>query len=172
MNYSIIAIITVALLAVVGCSVISGKRAAITASHVVALEDAYEDVGAIYQANIDKVPEAKRGPVKDAWATLQTIRTRVEDAGAKDIAKNAGRVEDLYNRARRAYMTMRPVAQDLIEQGKISGADAAKLKELDRRAKELDETLGDLTGNDRIAAALGFARDVVPILGKIIVAAI
>jgi len=172
MNYTIISIVTIALLTVAGCGVMSAKKTAETAGHVVALNDAFDDLEPIYEANIGKVPDAKRGPVKDAWQRLQTIRTRVEDAGPKQIASNAGRVKELYRRARRAYIMMRPVAQELMDEGKIAGADAAKLKELDRRAQELDETLGELTGNDQIAAALGFARDVVPILGKIVVASL
>ena len=165
------AVLAVVLLVAGGCTTLgmSARQAAITTSHVIALEDSFDRVAPIVEEHIDAVAPEDRDEVRQAWNTLLTIRDEIHDDDPAQVLTNVGRSQDLYERARSAYMTLRPITKRLIADGTIPAEDAYALKRIDQRAQALDEKLQYLERNKAAVAALRFARDVVPMVSKILV---
>lgn len=159
-----------AFLTIAGCTTVgmTAKQAAITTSHIIALEDSFEKVEPIVEQNIENVNQDDREEIRDSWKTLVTIKEQIQDDDPAQVLTNVARSRDLYERARNAYITLRPIAENLIEDGTISEVDSAMLRRIDRRAQTLDEKMKVLEENEATVAAIRFARDVVPLIGKIV----
>ena len=155
-----------------GCASNQAKDAGLAAAHVVALEDAYDDAKAIDEAHIDDVPAKRRDKVKEAWATIEAVHQRVQDADTRKLVTNVDQARPIYAQAKQAYKTLRPVVGEMVDKGSIDGAQAAQLKRLDERARALDERLQSIDENtsEDTAAMLKAARDVIPVIGKVILA--
>ena len=165
------AVMSLTILVAAGCTTLgmSARQAAITTSHVIALEDSFDKVEPIVAEHIEAVAPEDRGEVRQAWEKLLTIRGEIHDDDPAQVLTNVGRSQDLYERARSAYMTLRPIAKRLIADGTIPAEDAFALERIDERAQALDEKLQHLERNKAAVAALRFARDVVPLVSKILV---
>ena len=166
------AAIALTLLVAAGCTTLgmSARQAAITTSHVIALEDSFDRVAPIVEEHIDSVAPEDRDDVRQAWDTLLTIRDEIHDDDPAQVLTNVARSQDLYERSRSAYMTLRPITKRLIADGTIAPEDAFALKRIDQRAQTLDDKLQNLERNQAAVAALRFARDVVPLVSRILVA--
>ena len=166
------AVMAAFLIVAAGCTTLgmSAKQAAITTSHVIALEDSFERVQPIVERHIDAVAKADRDDVRRAWDTLLSIRDEIHDDDPAKVLTNVARSQHLYQRARSAYMTLRPITKRLIADGTIPPEDAFALKRIDQRAQTLDGELQSLERNQAAVAALRFAREVVPLVSRIVVA--
>ena len=166
------AAVAVIFMVAAGCTTLgmSARQAAVTTSHVIALEDSFDRVEPIVEEHIDAVAPEDRDDVRQAWDTLLTIRDEIRDDDPAQVLTNVGRSQNLYRRSRTAYMTLRPIAKKLIANGTIPTEDAFALKRIDQRAQTLDDKLQNLERNQATVAALRFARDVVPLVSRVIVA--
>ena len=172
MKHIVATIALIIVLTISGCTTVgmTAKQAAITTSHIIALEDSFERVEPIVENNIKNVNSDDREKIRQAWNTLLTIRNEIKDDDPSKVLTNVARSQDLYERARSAYITLRPVAKNLIANNAINSENAAMLNRIDNRAQTLDEKMQTLEENKATVAAIQFARDVIPLVSKILLA--
>lgn len=121
-----------------GCTAQQGRDAALAAAHLVALNDQYDHAREIYRANIVKVPEARRAEVERAWAVVELLHARVNAGDVPALAESLA----LYEIARPAWAQLRAEAVALVAAGQIfDPLERARLIEIDRRARRLDEAM-------------------------------
>lgn len=163
-------VFTLLIVILVGCTTVgmTARQAAITTSHVIALEDSFDKVSPIVEEHIESVKPDDRAKVRNAWNTLLTIRNEIKDDDPSQVLTNVARSQDLYQKTREAYITLRPITERLIANGTISSEDAITLQRIDERAQALDDKMQTLNSNEATVAAIRFARNVVPLVSKIV----
>lgn len=169
-NLITIGLIAAALI-LAGCSVTQGKDTALVAANVVALQSAYTEAEAVYDAHIDDVPADQRERVERAWRSIETLHSRIDGANPRALLNDAGQATELYELARDAYTELRPVVERLVAEGVIADAErVARLREIDRRAQRLDEAVERLrsSASPTQVELLRTARDVVPLVALVV----
>jgi acetyl-CoA acetyltransferase len=164
-----------AALALAGCGITREQAAdiAVASTQVAAVKQQWSEVERIYADSRDAIPSDSRSDTDPAMEQLSGIVASVDSDDPNALLDNIDRARELYDRARGAYQTLRPVAADLIASGDIQGDEAAQLRRIDERIRDLDERLRDIneaTSEDTLQV-LGVVRDIVPVLGRIVLEA-
>lgn len=159
----LIAVILMAL-ALAACA--QGRDSALAAAHVAALHAEYETARVVYETREQDLPP----PVRAAWSRITRVHQRIERVGLQTLLEDAVEARMLYRDAREAYEILRPEAAALIAAGELTGVQSARLREIDRRARALDEALGRLDDSASASEALSVAREMVPLARLILLA--
>lgn len=168
----ILAIIAMAA-ALAACTNAQRQDTAIIAGNIAGLQAAYDDAAAVYDAHIDQVPASQRKRVASAWSTITQLHSRIADVSPRKLLTDAELSGQVYDMAKQAYMQLRPVANELIAQGDIGPEQAARLREIDRRAQRLDDAIERLSSSASTGQVelLRTARDLLPLVRLIVSAA-
>lgn len=171
-NIGLIAIVAAIAVVLTACG-ISKKQAAdlaVAANQAAAIKQQWEQVESSYQEHADKLQADRRAKADKAMQKLGSVIEGVDPDDPRAILKNVDQAKAMYRQARSAYETLRPIAKELIDKGEIKGGDAAALTRFDERVRDLDRRIDDLgdASDAKALEILGVVRDVVPVIGRVV----
>lgn len=158
------AVLILLLAAVLGaCTAQQARDTALASAHLAALQTQYEHAERIYNDNIENVPAPRRSAIARAWAVVDVMNARLQSGDAIEVIEAVA----FYELARPAWQQLRDEAVELIASGAIQDPfDVARLMEIDRRAKRLDEAMKRLNEPDG-ASVSSVVSDLMPLVSLV-----
>lgn len=124
------------------CTTTQRIDALTVATELDALNESWERADALVQTNADRLEDADRDQLLDAWQRLGTIKALMSSTSVEELVRHPMEVERLYWEARAAYSDMRRAVAPYVDQ--LHPQDRVFVSRVDRSAHRLDESAARL----------------------------